>query len=235
LTTPLTPAELAALTRFDTPTICNALELVVPERRALGFNRKPLLSPLPAAQPVVGYARTVMIRSREPHPRSKEAARDMRLKYYEYIAQAPRPSLCVMQDVDGPDAGFGCFWGEVQSNLHKALGCIGVITDGAVRDLDAWADGFFVLAGSVMASHAHVDIVATGHPVNVAGMVVAPDDIVHADRHGAVVIPLAAARLLPEAALTLARREKVVLDACKSPGFSAADLRAIFARMDEIH
>jgi regulator of RNase E activity RraA len=235
LTTPLTPAELAALTRFDTPTICNALELVVPERRALGFNRTPLLAPLPGAHPVVGYARTVMIRSREPHPRSKEAARDMRLKYYEYIAQAPRPSLCVMQDVDGPDAGFGCFWGEVQSNLHQALGCIGVITDGAVRDLDAWADGFFVLAGSVMASHAHVDIVATGHPVNVAGMVVAPDDIVHADRHGAVVIPLAAARLLPEAAMTLARREKVVLDACKSPGFSAADLRAIFARMDEIH
>ncbi len=232
---PISPEELAALAQFDTPTICNALELIMPERRALGFNRKPRLAPLATAKPVVGYARTVMIRSREPYPRSKAEARDMRLRYYDYIAQAPRPSLCVMQDVDGADAGFGCFWGEVQSNLHKALGCIGVVTDGAVRDIDVWAEDFFVLAGSVMPSHAHVDVVATGHPVNVAGMVVSSDDIVHADRHGAVVIPLAAVRQLPEAAMTLARREKVVLDACKSPNFTAAALRDIFARMDEIH
>jgi regulator of RNase E activity RraA len=235
LNPPLSPEDLAALARFDTPTICNALELVMPERRALGFNRKPLVAPFPGAKPVVGYARTVMIRSREPHPRSKAEARETRQRYYEYIAQAPRPSLCVMQDVDGADAGFGCFWGEVQSNVHKALGCIGVVTDGAVRDIDAWADGFFVLAGSIMPSHAHVDIVATGHPVNVAGMVVSPDDIIHADRHGAVVIPAAAARQVPEAAMILARREKIVLDACKSPNFTTAALRDIFARMDEIH
>lgn len=232
---PLNQDDLAALARFDTPTICNALELVTPERRALGFNRKPLLAPLPNAKPVVGYARTVMIRSREPYPRGKEEARDKRLRYYEYIAQAPLPSLCIMQDVDGPDAGIGCFWGEVQSNLHKALGCIGVVTDGAVRDIDAWAEGFFVLAGSVMPSHVHVDIVDFGHTVSVAGMIVSPDDIVHADRHGAVVIPRAAAKRLPDAAKTLARREKVVLDACNAPGFKASDLRAIFARMDDIH
>jgi len=227
--------ELAALARFDTPTICNALELVMPERRALGFNRRPLIAPLPVAAPVVGFARTVMIRSREPYPRGRAEAREKRLRYYEYIAQAPLPSLCVMQDVDGADAGFGCFWGEVQSNLHKALGCVGVVTDGAVRDIDAWAAGFFVLAGSVMPSHAHVDIVDFGHTVSVAGMIVSSDDLVHADRHGAVVVPRAAVARLLESAMTLARREKVVLDACAAPGFKAADLRAIFARMDEIH
>ncbi len=232
---PVHPDDLAALARFDTPTICNALELVTPERRAFGFNRKPLVAPLPGGKPAVGYARTVMIRSREPHPRAKDEARDTRLKYYEYIAQAPLPSLCIMQDVDGPDAGFGCFWGEVQSNLHKALGCAGVVTDGAVRDIDVWAEGFFVLAGAVMPSHAHVDIVSFGQTVSVAGMIVSHDDIVHADRHGAVVIPRAAVKRLPEAAMTLARREKVVLDACSAPGFKAADLRGIFARMDEIH
>jgi regulator of RNase E activity RraA len=184
---------------------------------------------------VVGYARTVMIRSREPYPRSKDEARAMRLEYYEYIARAPRPSLCVMQDVDGPDSGLGCFWGEVQSNLHQALGCAGVVTDGAVRDIDQWAEGFFVLAGAVMPSHAHVDIVEWGIAVSVAGMMVAPDDIVHADRHGAVVIPRDAARQVPEAAALLARREKVVLDACRAPGFQAVDLGAIFAQMDDIH
>ena len=235
MATPLSQDTLAALQRYDTPTICNALELIVPERRALGFNRRPLIAPLPVPKPVVGYARTVMIRSREPHPRSKEETRTTRLAYYEYIAQAPQPSLCVMQDVDGPDLGFGCFWGEVQSNLHKALGCAGVITDGAVRDIDQWADGFFVLAGSVMPSHAHVDIVACGVTVSVAGMVVSSDDIVHADRHGAVVIPREAVAKLPDACELLARREKVVLDACRKPGFHASDLGAIFARMDEIH
>ncbi len=227
--------ELAALARFDTPTICNALELVAPERRALGFNRKPLIAPRGGSTPVVGYARTVMIRSREPYVRDKAATRDIRLRYYDYIGRAPLPSLCVMQDVDGADAGFGCFWGEVQSNVHRALGCAGVVTDGAVRDIDAWAEGFFVLAGSVMPSHAHVDIVDFGGTVSVAGMVVSSDDIVHADRHGCVVIPRAAVAKLPEAALLLARREKVVLDACRAPGFRAADLGAIFARMDDIH
>jgi regulator of RNase E activity RraA len=235
LATPLSQDTLAALLRYDTPTICNALELVVPERRALGFNRRPLVAPFPAAKPVVGYARTVMIRSREPHPRSKDEARVARLAYYDYIGQAPLPSLVVMQDVDGPDLGIACFWGEVQSNVHKALGCAGVITDGAVRDIDQWADGFFVLAGSVMPSHAHVDIVACGVTVSVAGMVVSSDDLVHADRHGAVVIPREAAAQLPAAADLLARREKVVLDACRMPGFRAADLGAIFARMDDIH
>ncbi len=235
MTAPLTREELSALAQFDTPTICNALELVAPERRALGFNRRPLLAPVANTRPVVGYARTVMIRSREPHPRSKEEARANRLRYYAHIAAAPLPSLCVMQDVDGPDAGFGCFWGEVQSNVHKALGCAGVITDGAVRDIEAWADGFFVLAGAVMPSHAHVDIVDFGHTVSVAGMIVSDGDLVHADRHGAVVIPLAVARKLPDAAATLARREKVILDACKSPGFGIEDLRKAFERMDDIH
>lgn len=235
MTTILSSEQFQALARLDTPTVCNALELVMPERRALGFNRRPLVSPIAGGKAVVGYARTVTIRAREPHPRDKEAARQMRLDYYEYIGRAPRPSLCIMQDVDGPDAGIGCFWGEVQSNVHKALGCAGVVTDGAVRDIDAWAEGFFVLAGSVMPSHVHVDIVDFGHTVSIAGMVVSHDDIVHADRHGAVVIPRAAVATLPEAAMTLFRREKVVLDACKSPGFKAADLRAIFARMDDIH
>jgi regulator of RNase E activity RraA len=232
---PLSEETLAALTRFDTPTICNALELVAPERRALGFNRKPLAAPFPGAKPVVGYARTVMIRSREPAQRNKDEARKARLDYYDYIGRTPRPSICVMQDVDGPDLGLGCFWGEVQSNVHKALGCAGVVTDGAVRDIDAWAEGFFVLAGAVMPSHAHVDIVAIGLTVSVAGMVVSSDDVIHADRHGAVVIPREAAAKLPAAAELLARREKVVLDACRAPGFKAADLAGIFARMDDIH
>src|SRR5215831_12563100 len=150
------PADLETLREFDTPTICNALELVVPARRATGFTRRPLIAAFPELKPVVAFARTAMIRSREPHPRSREEALRVRLAYYEHIAAEPLPSIAVIQDVDAPDTGFGAFWGEVQSNVHKGLGCAGVITDGSVRDLEAMASGFLVLAGSIMPSHAHV-------------------------------------------------------------------------------
>jgi regulator of RNase E activity RraA len=235
MATAVASTDLDALCAFDTPTICNALEIAAPERRAFGFNRRPLLAPLPGAKPVVGYARTATIRAREPSRKSRDEARELRLKYYAHVAEAPLPSIVVMQDVDGPDRGFGAFWGEVQSNVHKALGCAGVVTDGSVRDIDAWAPGFFVLAGSVMPSHAHVDVVEIGGTVSVAGMVVAANDLVHADRHGAVVIPRASVAKVIEAAALLARREMVLLDAARKPGFSVNDLRDAFSRMDEIH
>lgn len=235
MTAPHTPAELQALAAFDTPTICNALELVVPARRAMGFNRRPLVAPFPNLKPIVGYARTAMIRAREPHQRDRNNARKIRLAYYAHIAAAPLPSIAVIQDVDGPDAGFGAFWGEVQTHVHKALGCIGVITDGSVRDIDQMAPGFAVLAGSIMPSHAHVDLVHFAETVSVAGMIVSPDDVIHADRHGAVVIPHDAVKKVPEAAAAIARREKVLLDACKAPGFTVEQLRQAYERMDDIH
>jgi regulator of RNase E activity RraA len=123
----------------------------------------------------------------------------------------------------------------VQSNIHKALGCAGVITDGSIRDIEAWAPGFFALAGSVMPSHAHVDVVEIGGTVSVAGMIVAANDLVHADRHGAVIIPHGTAPKIIEAAELLSRREKVLLDAARKPGFSVAHLREAFSRADEIH
>jgi regulator of RNase E activity RraA len=230
-----TPEELEALTAFDTPTICNALELIVPERRSIGFNRRPLVAPFPDLKPIVGYARTATIRSREPHSRSKAETRALRMGWYEHVAAAPLPSIAVIQDVDGPDSGFGAFWGEVQTHVHQALGCVGVVTDGSVRDIDAMATGFVVLAGSIMPSHAHVDVVDFGRTVSVAGMIVSAGDLVHADRHGAVVIPPDAVHKLPEACAVLARREKVILDACKAPGFSVERLREAFGRMDDIH
>jgi hypothetical protein len=229
------PTDLEALTAFDTPTICNALELVAPARRALGFIRRPLIAPFPALKPVAAFARTAHIRSREPSSRSREAATEMRLGYYAHIAAEPLPSLAVIQDIDAPDQGFGAFWGEVQTNVHKGLGCIGVVTDGSVRDLDAMAPGFFVLAGSVMPSHAHVHLVDFGGTVSVAGMIVSPNDVIHADRHGAVVVPAEAVKEIPAAADLLARREKVLIDAARSPGFSVERLRRAFAEQDEIH
>ncbi|HEV2302688.1 MAG TPA: RraA family protein [Stellaceae bacterium] len=229
------PADLEALRAWDTPTICNALELIAPARRATGFLRRPLVAPFPQMKPVVGFARTATIRSREPHPRNREEATRVRLGYYEHIAAPPLPSIAVLQDIDAPDGGFGAFWGEVQTHVHKGLGCAGVVTDGSVRDLDAMAADFFVLAGSIMPSHAHVHLVDVAVTVSVAGMIVSPNDLIHADRHGAVVIPPEAVAEIPQAVALLARREKVIIEASKQPGFSVARLRQAFAEVEEIH
>lgn len=231
----LDPALLEALRAFDTPTICNALEVVVPARRASGFTRRPLVAPFPDLKPVVGYARTATIRAREPHPLGREEATRARLRYYEHVAAAPLPSIAVLQDIDDPDRGFGAFWGEVQTHIHKGLGCVGVVTDGSVRDLDAMASEFYVLAGSIMPSHAHIHVVDVAVPVSVAGMIVSPNNLIHADRHGAVVIPPEAVTQIPAAVSLLARREKVLIEASKEPSFSLDRLRQAFREQEDIH
>src|SRR5689334_6078986 len=211
------PADLEALRAFDTPTICNALELVVPARRAMGFTRRPLLAAFPEMKPVVAFARTAIIRAREPHPRGREETKEVRLGYYEHIAAEPLPSISVIQDIDAPDTGFGAFWGEVQTHVHAGLGCAGVITDGSVRDLDAMAPDFIVLAGSIMPGHAHVHLVEFGGTVSVFGMVVSANDVIHCDRHGAVVVPYDVVEKIPGAVDLLTRREKVLIEASKQP------------------
>ena len=226
--------SLEALRAFDTPTICNALEIVAPGRRAYGFNRRPLVAPFPELKPVVGFARTALIRSREPHPRDRDSATKLRLGYYEHVAAEPLPSISVIQDIDAPDTGFGAFWGEVQTHVHAGLGCVGVITDGSVRDLDAMSPGFFVLAGSVMPSHAHVHLVEFGGTVSIAGMVVSANDVIHADRHGAVVITREHIEKLPAAIDIVLRKEQPILRAARSPGFTVEKLRAAWIEADQI-
>ena len=231
----LTAADLKKLAAYDTPTICNALELVAPERRAYGFNRRPLVCPFPKLKPIVGYARTATIRSREPSASAKADQRQLRAAYYMAIAAEPRPSISVIQDIDGPDAGFGAFWGEVQSTIHKGLGCLGVVTDGCIRDIEMWAPGFQALAGSIMPSHAHVHLVSIGEEVSIAGMVVRPNDLLHADHHGAVVIPHQVAKKVAAACDLLTRKEAVILKAARAKGFTAQKLMKAIAESDEIH
>jgi len=128
-------ALLEKLKTYDTPTICNALEIVDPGRRLTGFTAKPLVCPFPSLPPIVGYAKTATIRTAHAHELDGKKAREQRVGYYEYVASKPVPSIVVIQDLDGPDIGFGAFWGEVQSAVHKGLGLLGVVTDGCIRDI----------------------------------------------------------------------------------------------------
>ncbi len=230
----LTAADLEALIAFDTPTICNALEIVAPDRRATGFTTAPLVAADPELPPIVGYARTATIRAVTPPPGSPDEVRSLRAAYYEYVAAAPRPTVAVIQDLD-PAPGFGAFWGEVNTNVHKGLGCLGCVTNGSIRDLDMLAPGFQLLAGMVGPSHAHVHIVDFGADVNIAGMAVRDGDLIHADRHGAVVVPAAVVRDLPAAVDLVSRREKVILDACADPEFDIDMLKRAMSESADIH
>ena len=231
---PLNDQELSLLREIDTPTICNALEIVSPERRARGFTVRHLHCAFPALAPMVGYARTARVRAATPPSAGNEDQTAARVAYYRYIDEAPGPTVMVIEDIDTPP-GFGSWWGEVHSNVHRALGALGVVTSGSVRDLDMIAEGFQLLSGSVGPSHAWVQLVDCGGEVNVHGMVTRSGDLVHADRHGAVIIPHGVARQVPAAAEHCMRREKPILDACKSGDFSVDLIEKALAEAGEIH
>ena len=234
MTKPLNKAELAALAKFDTPTVCNALEDLVPARQGSGYTTLPLICPRPELGSMVGYAVTATIRAMHPHtmpPGEQEA----RMKaYYEHVASGPRPGIVVIEDLDS-QPGYGAWWGEVHTAVHKGFGCAGVVTNGSIRDLPLCAPGFHMLAGVVGPSHAYVHVVDSGIPVTVAGMSVLPGDLVHADMHGAVVIPHAVARRVVAVAKLQMKREAVVLKAARAKGFTPAKLATAGAKAQRIH
>jgi regulator of RNase E activity RraA len=230
----LTAADFRALRALDTPTVCNALELVAPQRRLHGYNTQPLRCLYPDLPPMVGFARTGTIRAAEPSFRKPDEDRAMRLRWYEYVDKGPKPSVVLLQDLDALP-GYGSFWGEVNSHVHRGLGALGVITNGSVRDIPMNAKGFQMLAGSVMPSHAWVHVVDVGVPVSICGMSARSGDLIHADMHGAVVIPLDVARKVAEAARLLARREAVIISASKKKGFSFEKLAQAMKDSADIH
>lgn len=228
--TELDATLLEALKALDTPTICNALEVAEPNRRTCGFNVKPLVCAHPELPPVVAFARTARIRATHRPARNQDS-----VGYYTYIAEGgPQPSVVIVQDLDEVP-GYGALWGEVNTNVHLGLGCQGVITNGSIRDLPDAAADFQMLAGMVNPSHAWVHVVDWGGSVNVHGMEVDHGDLIHADQHGAVVIPLESAENVVEQARKIMARERILIDAAKQPGFNIDKMREAWAGMAEIH
>jgi regulator of RNase E activity RraA len=198
--------------------VCNLVEIVMPERRGSGYTVKHLHCPFPDLPPMVGYAKTVSFKSKDKVPLGQATYLQKRLDYLDYVASAPQPAVMIMHDLDGEHAGFGAFWGEVQSNIHKSLGALGVITDGSIRDIPAIAPGFQMLAAAIVPSHAYVHAVDFGIDVEVAGMAVKNGDLIHADRHGAIVVPVDAIDAMLAAAGKLTETEARIIAAAKSGG-----------------
>jgi len=230
----ITADDLAVLTQWDTPTICNALEEIMPERRGYGFTTTHLFSLDPSLPPICGFARTATIRAAEPSDASAAEMAAKRAAYYEYVAAAPTPTIVIIQDID-PQPGVGAFWGEVQTNIHKGLGVRGAVTNGSFRDVPDSARGFNLIGGKVGPSHAFVHLVDIDCQVTVHGLTAKTNDIIHADQHGAVFIPPSAITQIPAAVDLISRREAVILETAKSPDFTVEKLKIAIGQMKDIH
>jgi 4-hydroxy-4-methyl-2-oxoglutarate aldolase len=208
----LSISAIAALRRFSSPTIANAIETFQIRPRTEGITGPGLHCFFPSLGPVVGYACTAVILSNQPAPEPRNVDRR---RYWEYVRSMPAPRISVVQDLS--ETPGGAYWGEVNANIHLALGSQGVITNGTVRDLtEVERTGFHFFASGVQVSHGWAHLEDFNRPVKVFGMLVYPGDLIHADKHGAVVIPKEIAREVAAAAEKVEAAEKPMLAACKS-------------------
>ena len=209
---------LALLKSVDTPTVCNAIEVAQGGRGFDQYTRGTVLCSDPEARAIVGYARTARIAAANQPTEPADVIKTRRMDYYRHMAEGPRPALAVIEDLDGENA-VGAFWGEINTTVHKGFGLSGALTNGVMRDLGDLPTDFPVIAGSVGPSHAFVHVREIGTPVRVFGMVVKDGDLIHADRHGALVIPQDDIPNLAAAIHTLLANEKLVLDPARAEGF----------------
>lgn len=218
------------LQTVDTPTVCNAIEVAQGRRGFAGFTRGTMHASDPAGV-MVGYARTARIRAVAPPTEPAEVIKARRMAYYKYMSEGTRPGVCVVQDLDVPNA-IGAYWGEVNTNIHKAFGLSGTLTDGVMRDLGDLAEGYPVVAGSIGPSHGYVHVVDYDGPVRIHGLDIRPGDLVHADRHGAVVVPDDVLPTLADAIATLVRSETIVFDAVKGKQITFEEFEAAWAAFE---
>ena len=209
---------LNLLKTVDTPTVCNAIEVAQGKRGFNQFTRGTVLCSHPDAPAIVAYARTAKIAAVAPPTEDADVIQARRMTDYRHMSEGPRPALAVVEDLDG-DAAIGAFWGEINTSVHKGFGLSGALTNGVMRDLGDLPDGFTVVAGSVGPSHGFVHVREIGTPVTIFGMQVEDGDLIHADRHGALVIPSDLIDVLAEAIRKLLETEKLVLEPARADNF----------------
>lgn len=216
----LTPDEFEILRKISSPTVANAIETFDVRPRGEGYTNIGVQCFFPERGALLGYACTAMIHSGQPAASKRLVSRT---DYWEYVSRAPYPKVSVVQDLSA--VPLGAYFGEVNANIHLALGSQGVITNGTVRDLDeVRRTNFSVFASGVSVSHGYAHLEDFNRSVTVFGMMVRPGDLIHADQHGAVIIPNAIAREVATAARELELAEREMIGLCKSDAFSIAAL-----------
>jgi len=221
----LTAEELEALGRVDTCTVANAIETFGGRLRNEGFAGPGVRCFTPQLPPAVGYAETLRIRSSSPPPEQRFYFD--RSDWWAALRQVPEPRILVIEDID-PRVGVGAFVGGLHAHILRALGCVGAVTNGAVRDLpEVLAARLQLFGGNVSPSHAYAHVVEYGKPVSVAGLSIAPGDLLHADQHGVIRVPQDVAREIPAVAARMRRHEQRVREFCNSGSFSLDGLREL--------
>jgi regulator of RNase E activity RraA len=221
--------NIKKLTNFDTPTICNGLELINSKFKLTGYSKEKFFCLNSKMKPMVGYAKTANISSLKHNIKTKDS---IRIDYYEYVNSGDYPKISVVHDRSKNP--IGSFWGEVNANIHNSLGCSGVITNGSVRDLDVIPKNFQFLSKTLSPSHAEVSLIEFGSKVNVMGMEIKDNDLIHADVHGAVTFSDKLIDELFVAIKFIEKKEKIILDSCKAKNFSFSSFKKAFIKSQKL-
>ena len=225
----LAETELDALRAFNTCMVANAVETFNVRLRNTGFTDASIHCMVEDAPPMVGYAVTARLRSDAP-PMSGGTFRD-RSDFWNDVLQVSAPRVLVLQDMDDRP-GRGAFIGDVHASILRALGCVGYLTNGAVRELPGVrAAGLHLFAGNVAVSHAYAHIFDVGAKVTIGGMDISPGDLLHGDRHGVLNVPVEIAPDIPNVAKALAAEEQKVIEFCRSSSFSIPKLGEIMKKI----
>ena len=212
------------LRRLDACTLANAIETFHERLRNEGFIDHSVHCLFPRLEPMLGYAVTIKIRGSAPP--TVDGPYVDRTDWWDYILSLPAPRVVVVQDI-ASHPGLGSLVGAVHMNILKALHCVGVVTNGSVRDIPAAENaGFHMFAGSVAVSHAYTHIVEIGQPVEIGGLKIHSGDLLHGDLHGVQSVPLDIASQIPAMAAKITAKEQALIAFCRSAGFSLEKLRA---------
>jgi 4-hydroxy-4-methyl-2-oxoglutarate aldolase len=221
----LSERQLDALRRLDTCIVSNAIETFGVRLRNTGFADSSIRCVFDDLPPMVGYAATARLRSGSP-PMQGGSYHD-RTDWWQYVLQVPPPRIVVLQDVDA-HPGTGAFVGDVHAAILRAVGCLGYVTNGAVRELPTVRRiGLQLFAGEVAVSHAYAHIFDYGEPVEIGGLKIHPGELLHGDRHGLLSIPKQIAAEVPAAAERLRENEERIIAFCESGDFSLEKLRQV--------
>jgi 4-hydroxy-4-methyl-2-oxoglutarate aldolase len=221
--TRLPPAVLKEIGRLTTCIVASAIETFDVRLRNAGFTDSSVRCIFEDLPPIVGYAATARIRTSDP-PMEGHSYYD-RTDWWNHILTMPTPRIVVIEDTDTP-AGLGAFVGEVHANILMALGCVGLVTNGGVRDLPGVrSSGFQMFAGNVSVSHAYAHVFDFGGTVEVGHLKVNPGELIHADRHGVLTIPAEIAGEIPRAAQEIQEKRSHLIELCRAPNFSVEKIR----------
>jgi 4-hydroxy-4-methyl-2-oxoglutarate aldolase len=222
----LNEEEFRELQALDSCSVANAIERFHLQLRNEGYTEGGLTCQFPEMESMLGYAFTLQVRSYAP-PTKRRAYDFENTQWWDELLKLPKPRILVVQDMDR-HPGTGALVGEVHAEILKALGCIGVVTNGAVRDVDRVKPlHFHMYSATLSVSHSYSHIVHSGGHVQIGGLELSPGDLLHGDRHGIIRVPRELASRIPKTAAALRQKEAEIAAFCKSPGFSVEELRAL--------